>query len=133
MFHCFVHIFDCKKNGCMATTWQSINILNFFYLKKKKILTSSKVECVIPVHFPTYPTYLNTSFYFAVDQLLSLSLSLWRSPASYSPWVSFPLLSTTSMVTTTSHHDGSPNLLSHFSYSILYSTNKNLPRVHLIN
>ena len=34
------------------------------------------------------------------------TLNLWRLPASYSPWVSFPLLSTTSMVTTTSHRDG---------------------------
>ena len=60
----------------MATTWQSINILNFFILKKKKILTSSKVECVIPINFPTYPTYLNTSFFLFCCWPTTLSLSL---------------------------------------------------------
>ena len=51
------------------------------------------------------PISILLSFYFAVYQLVSLSLSLWRSLASHSPWVSFPLPSTTSMATTTSHRD----------------------------
>ena len=50
------------------------------------------------------PISILLSFYFAVDQLISLSLNLWRSPASHSLWV-FPLLSTTSMATTRSHRD----------------------------
>ena len=54
---------------------------------------------------PSLPISILHSFYFAVDQPISLSLNLWKSLASHSPWVSFPLPSTTSMAITTSYRD----------------------------
>ena len=86
--------------------WPQCGNLSIYWFFFFLILANSKVEHVIPINFPTNPTNLNTlSFYFVVDQPISLSLNLWKSLASHSPWVSFPLPSTTSMAITTSHRD----------------------------